>query len=153
MHVRHSKAVQTGLGTTIAVLPVPDVYLDPVRAVLRWTHSLTSALPATTPLEQIPVFSLMRGGAIQPVPLGTAPEAMTDMVRTAVVRAGIADRTAARAYSSHSLRSTYITLSSQAGVSETRLAAVSGHRNLAVLRGYDRTSDEDAAQTEYLSAI
>lgn len=69
-----------------------------------------------------------------------------------LLNAGVVTESGALAYSSHSLRSTLITLSAQAGVTEGKVAAISVHKNRNILRGYDRTSEELAAQTEYLGS-
>ena len=90
---------------------------------------------------------------MQPVALTSASEVVTDIVRAAVVRAGVADAAAANRYSSHSLRASFVTLSAKAGVNEARIAAITGHRSLSTLRSYDRSSAEAVAQADYLHAV
>jgi len=153
IRVRHSKTDQAGLGTTIAVLPAADATLDPIRAITRWIAALRQEVSPIVRESAVPLFPRLRGGHVQSVPLISASEAVTDIVRAAVVRAGIADAKAARQYSSHSLRSTFVTLSARAGVSEARIAAITGHRSLSTLRSYDRSSTEAVAQTDYLRAM
>lgn len=153
VHVRWSKTDQVGEGRTITVLRAAKRDIDPVTAIKAWLDFLSGLgfTPATTP--NVPLFPHVRGASVQAdrsIGSADASDAITDLVRRAVVVAGIADEAGAQAYSSHSLRSTFITLSAQYGASEAQVAAVSGHKNLNVLRGYDRTSGERMAQVTYL---
>lgn len=152
VRVRWSKTDQTGEGRSVTVRRSSHKAVDPVRAVTQWmdylrAHGIT---PEGTP--DAPLFPHVRGTSVQSHErLSNASDAVTHIVRGVLVDAGIVAGDGVHAFSSHSLRSTFITLSAQSGVSEAKVAAISGHKNLNVLRGYDRTSEELAAQTDYLN--
>jgi integrase len=152
VRVRWSKTDQTGEGRSVTVRRSSHKTVDPVRAVTEWmdylrAHGIT---PEGTP--DAPLFPHVRGTSVQvDERLINASDAVTHIVRGVLIDAGIVEADEVQAYSSHSLRSTFITLSAQSGVSEAKVAAISGHKNLTVLRGYDRTSEELAAQTNYLN--
>lgn len=152
IRVRWSKTDQTGEGRSVTVRRSNHKTVDPVRAISEWmdylrAHDIT---PEGTP--HAPLFPHVRGTSVQADErLSNASDAVTNIVRSVLVDAAIVAADGVQAYSSHSLRSTFITLSAQAGVTEAKVAAITGHKNLNVLRGYDRTSEELAAQTDYLN--
>jgi integrase len=148
INVRWSKTDQQGKGRIVPVAAVSGKKVDPVAAVNTWMKYLRDLGFTDTD----PLFPHVRGASVQKERLGSASDAITDMVRGVVVQACITTVEGAKAYSSHSLRSTFITLSQQAGVPEHKIAAITGHKNMLVLRGYDRTSVEAMAQVQYLGA-
>lgn len=149
VRVRWSKTDQEGNGETITVRRSKSKALDPVAAVQAWIDYL-SAMGITD--ERAPLFPHVRGTGVQLDRMSNPSATVTDVVRQAVLRAGIVPNLpgTADAYSSHSLRSTHITLSYAAGVPESQIAAVTKHKNMNTLRGYDRTASEQAAQVDYL---
>lgn len=150
--VRFSKTDQLGEGHTIPVKAATDPLLDPVRAVGEYLAILAhfGFTAASTP--DFPLFPTLRGNKVQEGKIQHPAVTITELVRNAAVSSGVAasQEDSAR-FSSHSLRSSFITLSSQAGVSERLIAAVSGHQSMTILRSYDRTSVEKLAQIDYLS--
>lgn len=147
VRVRFSKTDQQGAGQDIPVLRASNRILDPVRAVEAWVKVLRS-LGFTDPAT--PLFPRIRKSVVTGERVVTGDVLGTEIVRNTLVDAGITDVEAVTAYSSHSLRATFITLSSQAGVPEVSIAQVSGHKSMRVLRGYDRSTVERHAQTAYL---
>ena len=146
--VRFSKTDQTGEGVDIPVKRSDNRLLDPVRAVDAWIGVLR-AQGFSDP--SMPLFPRIRGTrAITVAPIQNPNMIITSLLRDLLVDVGILTPVDAAGYSSHSLRATFITLSSQADVSEASIAAVSGHKSMRVLRSYDRSTVERHGQTDYL---
>lgn len=152
LHIRHSKTDQTGEGAFIPVASSANYRLDPTRHLRLWLtlmEGLHSYTPASHP--DLPLFPTIRGThGLTSDPIAVASLTITHLLRKHMTDAGITTVEEAEAFSSHSLRATFITLSSQAGVPEASIAAVSGHRDMGTLRSYDRSTVERHAQTDYL---
>jgi len=146
--IRFSKTDQTGKGTLIPVARAANALLDPVSAVQDW-QQVMSEYGLNSPAQ--PLFAAIKGSRnITSDKVLNMDVLLTDLIRSVLVDSGVATYLQATAYSSHSLRATFITLSSQAGVSEADIAAISGHKSMHILRGYDRSLPEHHAQTDYL---
>ena len=147
VEVRFSKTDQLGEGHDIPVARSSDRRVDPVRALEGWI-ALLKAHGYTNP--SLPLFPRLRGqGTLTEDALRNPDLAITALLRAALVDVGSSE-VRAQSFSSHSLRATFITLSSQKGVPEASIAAVSGHKSMKVLRSYDRSSVERHASTAYL---
>ena len=149
--VRWSKTDQTGQGYTVPVKSADSKQLDPVAAVREWLTILASLGYTKETHPDFPLFPVMRGNTVKEQEIANPAITLTKLIRDRLTEAGITTEQTAGQYSSHTLRSTFITLSSQAGVSERNIATVSGHKSMTVLRSYDRTSLETFAQTDYLN--
>lgn len=147
IRVRFSKTDQEGHGQDIPVMRASNRTLDPVRAVEAWVKVMRS-VGITSP--DAPLFPRIRKSVITTDRILSADVVGTDLTRQALVDSGVCEAHEAEAFSSHSLRATFITLSSQAGVQEASIAQVSGHKSMRVLRTYDRSSVERHAQVAYL---
>lgn len=151
VRVKFSKTDQKGKGQFIPVARAGKKRLDPVAAVHTWVQLLASYGYTADTHPTMPLFPNIRGNrGVQTTPILHPSITITDMLRTHLVEAGAVSEAQASAYSSHSLRATFITLSSQAGVNEADIAAVSGHKSMTTLRSYDRSTVERHAQTDYL---
>lgn len=148
--VRFSKTDQEGKSTLIPVKSSTNTLLDPVRAVREWLACLKALGYDAETTPDTPLFPTMRGQQVQGTEIKNAALTLTKMLRDALVAADIVPLGGVDVYSSHSLRATFITLSSQAGVALESVAKISGHKSMAVLQQYDRTSIEAFAQTSYL---
>ena len=146
IRVRWSKTDQDGEGRTITVKRAKAKALDPVAIIEAWLGYLAAMglTPEATP--DVPLFPHVRGRSVQVERMSNASATITDVVRGAAASAGLDSE----AYSSHSLRATFTTLSYAAGVPESRIADVTGHKNMNIMRGYDRTASEQVAQSDYL---
>jgi len=148
LDLRWSKTDQAGVGRRVTLRRAQDRLVDPVSALDEWLTVLAQFGYAAVTTPEAPLFPHVRGASVQgQLRISNAAETITELVRAAAAAAGLE---AVDEYSSHSLRATYTTLSFAAGVAESRVAAVTGHRNLNVLREYDRTSGEQLAQADYL---
>ncbi|TDP89789.1 site-specific recombinase XerD [Leucobacter luti] len=148
--VTRSKTDQTGEGRSIPFKSSSNSLLDPVKALKEWLRVLAHFGFSAEVTPNAPLFPNMRGNSITGAFISHPAVTLSEMLRRSVVKAGVCTVSEAQAFSSHSLRTTFITLSSQAGVSERLISEVSGHKNMHTLRGYDRTAVEAFAQTEYL---
>lgn len=149
LSLRFSKTDQTGEGAVIPIARAADAALCPVRHLDAW-RTVMFTRGAT---DAAPLFPTIRGThGVTENAIANPSLTLTEMLRSRVLHAGIASTEEAAAYSSHSLRATFITLSSQAGVNEASIAAVSGHKDMKTLRSYDRSSVERHAQAAYLDA-
>ncbi|MFL0358609.1 tyrosine-type recombinase/integrase [Curtobacterium flaccumfaciens] len=148
--VRFSKTDQTGEGYFIPVKRARAA-VDPVEALQQWLSVLAAYGFDRRTTPEFPLFPNIRGRkALQSTQMSNPNITITEVLRARLVDAGAASAGQAVAYSSHSLRATFITLSSQAGVQEGDIARISGHSNLRTLRSYDRSSVERFAQVDYL---
>jgi len=153
IRVRFSKTDQQGRGTYIPVARAKKKRLDPVVALKAWLAVLSAFGYTKETHPDFPLFPTIRGQrGIQASEMLHPSVAITEMVRSRLVEAEIVSTAQAAAYSSHSLRATFITLSNQAGVAEKDIALVSGHKDMNTLRSYDRTTAEQSAQSDYLNA-
>lgn len=151
VRVRYSKTDQRGKGTLIPVGRASKKRLDPVSAITSWLEVLAAYGYTKESHSNFPLFPVIRGArGIQPTPMKHPNLVVTELLRKALVEAEVCSAAEARAFSSHSLRASFITLSNLAGVPERDIAAITGHKSMAILRGYDRTSVERSAQTAYL---
>lgn len=151
VRVRYSKTDQKGKGALIPVGRASKKRLDPVNALTSWLEVLAAYGFTKESQPDFPLFPVIRGSrGIQHSPIQYPNLLITDLLRKALVRAEVCSESEARAFSSHSLRASFITLSNLAGVAERDIAAITGHKSMAILRGYDRTSVERSAQTAYL---
>ncbi|MCK9517334.1 MAG: tyrosine-type recombinase/integrase [Ottowia sp.] len=149
--VRWSKTDQSGAGFIVPVKASENRLVDPITATREWL-TILSALGYTQETHpDFPLFPVLRQNTVKEQEIAHPAITLTKLVRDRLTEAGIATKETVKQYSSHSLRSTFITLSSQAGVSEKHIATVSGHKSMTVLRSYDRTSLEQFAQTDYLT--
>ncbi|WP_336764260.1 site-specific integrase [Asaia sp. VD9] len=118
--IRRSKTDQEGAGQTIGILN--GSRLRPLDAVTAWCEAagITSG----------PIFrSINKGGAVG---VSLSDRAAADIVKDAARQAGLDPSD----FSGHSLRSGFITSGAEAGHDAIRIAEVSRHKNLEVLRGY-----------------
>lgn len=151
VEVRFSKTDQTGQGATIPVKRSGNKTLDPVKALSEWLGVLAhfGFTPEGTP--DFPLFPTIKGqNGLQQGEMLNPHILITNLLRAHLVEAGVVSAEGAQAYSSHSLRSTFITLSYTAGVDERTIAGVSQHKSNAI-RTYDRRSVEAFGQTDYLN--
>lgn len=123
--IRKSKTDQEGAGQTIGI-PEGD-RLKPLAAVRDWLEAAG--------ISEGPVFRrLSKGGK----PLGPlSPEAVAVLVKDYARRAGLDPAQ----FSGHSLRAGFITSGAEAGNDPLRIAEVSRHKSLDVLRGYVRRAN------------
>ncbi|WP_348788475.1 tyrosine-type recombinase/integrase [Leifsonia sp. NPDC080035] len=151
VRVRFSKTDQLGKGNYIPVAKSPRRSVDPIGALNEWLSVLGLFGFSKDNTPDFPLFPAIRGRkAVQATKMLNPNIAITETLRNRLVEAAIATPAQAFAYSSHSLRATFITLASQAGVSEADIAAVSLHSSMATLRKYDRSSVERHATVAYL---
>ncbi len=147
-----SKIDQVGKGDNTTILRPKSKLLDPVAAVQAWIDYLAAVGITAETSPSAPLFPHVRGTSVQLERLANPSATITDVVRQAVIRAGIVKNLpgAADAYSSHSLRATYTTLSYAAKVPEAQIAATTKHKSMSTMRGYNRTESEQLAQVAYL---
>lgn len=122
--LRRSKTDQIGAGREVAIPQLRTAALCPIVALRDW---LTAAQIVDGPIFR--TFSLR--GALQ-----TNPIDGRDVAR-------LMQRLTSRAklegdFAAHSLRAGFVTSGAERGVAETSLQSVTGHRSLAILRGYVR---------------
>ena len=137
VRIRRSKTDQEGAGRLVGLPFGSNPGTCPVRALHGWCDTAAiSAGPLFRPVSRSGKFG--RGRL-------TAASA-NRAVQRAVARAGLDPRP----YSAHSLRAGLATTAAEAGVSERSIMAQTGHRSLAVARGYIRSGslfrDNAAAQ-------
>jgi integrase len=138
--LRRSKTDQEGEGREIAVPFVPNGRLCAATHVRRW-------LDAANIIEG-PVFRTFNGGK-KLTANRIAPIDVARLVKRLMLAAGIEGDFAA-----HSLRAGFITSAAATkGVSEADIQRVSGHRSVAILRGYVRRANvfEDAPLVAIMS--
>jgi integrase len=131
--IRRSKTDQEGEGREIGVPFVPKRGLCAVRALREW---LAAAGIVEGPVFR--TFTLDRTLTANRID----PDDVARLVKRLTVAAGIEGR-----FAGHSLRAGFITTAaSTKGVSEADIQRVSGHRSVAILRGYVRRANvfEDA---------
>lgn len=151
VRVRFSKTDQRGKGTIIPVARHRKKRLDPVFALQRWLGTLAAYGFTRESHPEMPLFPAIRGSrGIQVTSMQHPNLTITNILRRALIDAEVCTRDEAQRFSSHSLRASFVTLSNLAGVPERDVAAITGHKSMTVLRGYDRTSVERSAQTAYL---
>jgi integrase len=132
--IRRSKTDQTGEGRTIGLPSIPDKGLDPTSAVAAWIAASGISTPGGTAqgnaLGVTPLFrSVDRHGNLGD---RISPQDVARLVQRVTDAAGIDGDFAA-----HSTRSGYITTAaSTPGVTEQAIQTVSGHKSVAILRGY-----------------
>jgi len=152
VRVRFSKTDQEGHGAVIPVLSVPSRLHDPVSAVNKWLSVLEQFGFTRSTHPDYPLFPNIRGErGLTSAPIKNSAITISRLLRSWLVESGVVSESVADLYSSHSLRATFITLSSQAGVAENHIAEISGHKDMSTLRSYDRTSQEQHAQNSYLT--
>jgi site-specific recombinase XerD len=124
--VRKSKTDQEGEGAEIAI---PRGYrLRPVEAVQTWL--------AAAEISAGPLFRpVLKGGRIQPEALTAFSVAL--IVKHYAERAGLDPKN----FAGHSLRAGFCTSAAEAGASIFKIAEVSRHASVDVLRGYVRRAD------------
>jgi site-specific recombinase XerD len=125
VHKRRSKTDQDGAGAEIAV--PHGVKLKPVAAVRAW---LDAAAIAAGPVFR-PIGKGTRG-AVKPARL--TDKSVADIVKRYAAAAGFDPAV----YSGHSMRAGFITSALEHGVDFFRIMDVSGHRDVDVMRSYDR---------------
>jgi integrase len=137
--LRRSKTDQEGQGREIAVPFVANGRLCAATHVRKWLDAAN--------ITEGPVFRTFNGGkkltANRVAPIGVAR-----LVKRLTLAAGIEGDFAA-----HSLRAGFITSAAATkGVSEADIQRVSGHRSVAILRGYVRRANvfDDAPLTAIL---
>jgi integrase len=121
-----SKTDQEGAGRQVGIPYGSNVETCPVRALRAW---LDAARITTGPLFR----PVTRHGNVGSARLTAA--SANRIVQRAVRRAGLDPRP----YSAHSLRAGLATSAAEAGVSERAIMNQTGHRSLAVARGYIRS--------------
>jgi site-specific recombinase XerD len=131
--VRRSKTDQEGEGAVIPVRAASDPTCCPVRAWQAWRETLA--------YDEGPAWrSIDRHGHVG---RRLSDRAVTLILDRAAGAAGVTrDR-----LSAHSLRAGYVTTAAQRGHSERKIANVSRHKSMPVLRGYIRRATvwDDAA--------
>jgi site-specific recombinase XerD len=124
--LRRSKTDQEGQGRAVGVWRGRHADTDPVAAALAWR---TAAALTDGPLFR-PV-SMIDGS------LGAGRLTARNVARLVQRAAGLAGLDAA-AYGGHSLRAGFATSAARAGAHERDIARQTGHRSMAILRGYIR---------------
>jgi integrase len=137
VRIRRSKTDPEGAGRLVGIPYGSNPATCPVQALRAWRDAAgISAGPLFRPVT--------RSSKVGPGRLSAA--SANRAVQRAVRRAGLD----ARLYSAHSLRAGLATSAAEAGVSERAIMAQTGHRSLAVARGYIRSGslfrDNAAAQ-------
>jgi integrase len=137
LRIRRSKTDQEGAGRLVGVPYGSNPPTCPVRALRAWCEA---AEITTGPLfRPVTRSGKLGGGRLTAASVNRA-------VQRAVRRAGLDPRP----YSAHSLRAGLATSAAEVGVSERAIMAQTGHRSLAVARGYIRSGslfrDHAAAQ-------
>lgn len=122
--LRRSKTDQEGAGRLVGIPHGHHAPTCPVRATRRW----------------IEVAGLRDGRLLRSIDRhdNLGPSLSGHAVAQIVQRAAAAAGLDARRYGGHSLRAGLATAAAQAGRSERAIAAQTGHRSVAVLRGYIR---------------
>ena len=145
--LRRSKTDQGGSGREIAISSVDVAALCPVRALRRW---LDAAQIAEGPVFR--TFALPRGRR------NTASDTLKSQRIDGRDVARILQRVTMRAhvdgdFAAHSLRAGFITSAAQKKIPEVDIQRITGHRSVAVLRGYVRcaTIFEDAPLSTIMS--
>ena len=125
VHVRWSKTDQDGQGREIAVGHGAEAGTCPVLATRAWI--------ARAQLVEGPLFrAIDRHGRMREHRL--SGKAVAEIVKRRVGALGLDPSR----FGGHSLRSGFATSAAQAGIAEGEIAEVTGHRSIAVLRGYVR---------------
>lgn len=134
--IRRSKSDQEGAGRKVA-LPFIDreQSMCPVRALRRWTRLSQNKEGKT--IDDGPVFRIVgKGGRNRLVYFcreqGISDKRISIIVKLAVKRAGYDPAE----YSGHSLRSGLATTLAHAGISESGIMGITGHKSTAMLREY-----------------
>ena len=125
--IRKSKRDQERGGATVAVPYARAGNRCAVRALQAWLHAAG--------IHRGPVFRQMRRGDTL-----TDRRLSDQSVALIVKRRAQAAGLPTALLSGHSLRAGYATAAAAAGVEERRIANVTRHKNLAVLRGYIRAA-------------
>ncbi|MGH9011278.1 MAG: site-specific integrase [Acidimicrobiia bacterium] len=137
VRIRRSKTDQDGAGRQVGLPYGSNPATCPVRSLRAWLE----AAQITAGALYRPVTRHKRVG-----PGRLSAASANRIVQRAVARAGLDPRP----YSAHSLRAGLATSAAEAGVSERAIMAQTGHRSLAVARGYIRSGslfrDNAAAQ-------
>ncbi|GAN96559.1 phage DNA recombinase [Komagataeibacter europaeus NBRC 3261] len=123
--IRKSKTDQEGKGQTIGILE--GTRLRPLASVQEW-------MSAAGIIDGIVFQRLSKAGKL----LGPmSPEAVAILIKNYAAKAGLDGSQ----FSGHSLRAGFITSGAEAGHDAIRIAEVSRHKSLDVLRGYVRRSN------------
>lgn len=137
VRIRRSKTDQDGAGRLVGLPFGSNPLTCPVRALRGWCD--TAAISAGPLFRPVGRSGQLGRGRLTAASANRA-------VQRAVARAGLDPRP----YSAHSLRAGLATSAAEAGVSERSIMAQTGHRSLAVARGYIRSGslfrDNAAAQ-------
>lgn len=124
--IRRSKTDQEGAGQEIAV---PRGYrLRPVEAVQRW-------LDAAQITSGVVFRQINKADRVLPEPLHG--RTFADLVKRYAFAAGFDPAE----FSGHSLRAGFVTSAAAAGATVWKMQAVTRHKSLDVLSGYDREAD------------
>lgn len=134
--LRMSKTDQEGQGYTKTISCSDTRLLCPVTAIREW-------------LKLVKTGPLFQGISKRGLPTGErlTPQVVALRIKHYAAAIGLDPARLA----GHSLRSGFITSAYQAGVSEGDIAAVSGHANMGVMRGYNRS--KAANQTRAVKAV
>lgn len=134
--IRRGKTDQEGVGRSVAICFGADPACCPVRAVKAWLAMVGSDGPLFRAIN--------KGGAIGIERL--SDKAVALVVKRTVQAAGLDPRL----YAGHSLRSGFATTAARNGASEAAIMRQTGHKSVAVVRGYIRSgglfSDTAAAK-------
>lgn len=124
--IRRSKTDQAGAGQEVAI--PRGTHLRPVETLQAWL--------AAAAITAGPVFRpVNKAGTVGTTPLGD------DGFCRALKRRAAAAGLDPAAFSGHSLRAGFLTSAAEAGADALKMAEVSRHRSLDVLRGYVRRSN------------
>ena len=149
--VRFSKTDQKGKGHYIPVARASRKKLDPVHALNEWLNVLKLYGFDKESTPDFPLFPNIRGQrGVQSAPMLNPSITITETLRSRLVAAEVVSEAQVQQFSSHSLRSTFITLLLQRGIDATKVMKVSNHKSAENLLRYDRSSVEIYAQADYL---
>lgn len=129
--VAKSKSDQLGRGVLLGITAGAHRPTDPRSAVMEWMHILSTS--GCGPDDSL-WPALDRLG--RPTGPSISGADVSDIVRAAVVAAGIETEEGAKPYSGHSLRRGFMTTAAEAGVPPLEIQRQSRHKSLAMVAAY-----------------
>jgi len=143
VRIRRSKTDQTGIGADIAIRYATHLNSCPVLATMAWTRKLASVTnrdsrgrPLPNQSNTGPLFrSIHRSGKVQG---RLSRQAVDELIAFYIEHALLEDPSM---YSTHSLRSGFVTECSNRGVTETKIRRTTRHTSSAGLDPYDRPTE------------
>ena len=125
--LRHSKTDQEGAGITKQIPMLADKTLCPVRALRDWMNA--AQIKSGAVFRAVDRWGNARKKRID-------DKTIVLIVKRAATAAGLE----ARQFAGHSLRAGFATQAATDGTPEWAIAEVTGHKSVAVLRGYIRSA-------------